>query len=128
MLGRKAAVGELDIAPVGSGQLDLDLAAGFRCSAALWGNLLGAGASLRDPARLVHIPKTLPLLLIAGSADPVSAGAHGPELLLQAYKAAGIKDVAALIYDGARHELLNEIPSCRDEVTTDLLHWLDQRR
>jgi alpha-beta hydrolase superfamily lysophospholipase len=100
---------------------------GFRCSAGLWASLLGAGASLRDPARLARIPKSLPVLLIAGTEDAVSGGAHGPELLLQAYRAAGLKDVAARIYEGGRHELLNEIPVCRNEVMADLVGWLKKR-
>lgn len=97
---------------------------GFRCSAALWASLLSAGASLRDPHRLSRISKILPVLLIAGSRDAVSGGARGPELLAQAYRAAGLNDVTVKIYEGGRHELLNEIPRCRDQVTADLLAWL----
>lgn len=97
---------------------------GFRCSAALWASLLGAGALLRDPRRLSRVPKSLPVLLIAGSKDAVSGGAHGPELLAQAYRDAGLKDLTVKIYEGGRHELLNEIPQCRDQVTADLLGWL----
>ena len=97
---------------------------GFRCSAALWASLLTAGASLRDPQRLSRIPKALPVLLIAGSDDAVSGGARGPELLAQAYRSAGLNDVSVKIYAGGRHELLNEIPQCRDQVTAELLGWL----
>jgi len=100
---------------------------GFRCSASLWAGLLGAGASLRDPLRLVCIPKDLPILLVNGSQDHASFGAKGPELLLKAYRGAGLKDVTMQVYDGARHELLNEIPECRERVTADLLGWLQQR-
>jgi len=99
---------------------------GFRCSASLWASLLGAGASLLDPQRLSRIPKSLPVLLIAGSDDPVSFGAKGPELLLRAYRAAGLKDVTVKIYEGGRHELLNEIAQCREQVTADLLNWLSR--
>ena len=99
---------------------------GFRCSAGLWASLLGAGASLRDAQRLSRIPKALPVLLIAGSEDAVSGGARGPELLAQAYRSAGLNDVTVKIYAGGRHELLNEIPQCRDQVTADLLDWLGQ--
>jgi alpha-beta hydrolase superfamily lysophospholipase len=97
---------------------------GFRCSAALWTSLLTAGASLRDPQRLSRIPKSLPVLLIAGSDDAVSGGARGPGLLAKAYGNAGLRDVTVKIYEGGRHELLNEIPQCRDQVTADLLNWL----
>jgi len=99
---------------------------GFRCSASLWASLLAAGASLLDPQRLARIPKSLPVLLIAGSDDPVSFGAKGPELLSRAYRAAGLKEVTVKIYEGGRHELLNEIAPCREQVTADLLEWLNR--
>lgn len=104
-----------------------DSLCGFRCSAALWASLLTAGASLRDPQRLSRIPKTLPVLLIAGSDDAVSGGGRGPELLAQAYRAAGLNDVTVKIYQGGRHELFNEIPQCRDQVTAELQDWLGAR-
>lgn len=98
---------------------------GFRCSAALWAGLFAAGGSLRAPARLARIPNALPLLLICGSRDPVSRGRSGPELLMQAYHGAGLRDVGLRVYEDGRHELLNDV--CRGEVTADLLGWLLQR-
>lgn len=95
---------------------------GFRCTTGLWIDLLKSSARLTDIARLSRIPKTLPVLLIAGSADPASNGATGPKVLEQAYRAAGLKDVTVRIYDGARHELLNE--TCRDAVTEELREWI----
>jgi alpha-beta hydrolase superfamily lysophospholipase len=97
---------------------------GFRCSAALWVDLLAACGGLRGGARLSRIPRALPVLLIAGSADPVSQGARGPELLAAAYRGAGLKDVDLRIYENGRHELLNEIPECRDRVTAELTEWM----
>ncbi|MBV8062845.1 MAG: alpha/beta hydrolase, partial [Nevskia sp.] len=79
---------------------------GFRCSASLWASLLAAGAGLCDPQRLARIPKELPILLVNGSEDHASFGAKGPELLLRAYRAAGLKDVSMQVYEGAQHELL----------------------
>lgn len=98
---------------------------GFRCSAALWSELMQMGGSLRDPARLARIPKSLPVLLIAGTADPVSRGEKGPSILAQAYRKAGLQDVNVKCYPQGRHELLNDL--CRDEVTADLLGWLRSR-
>lgn len=98
---------------------------GFRCSAALWTDLLQAGASLLDAPRLARIPKPLPVLLVSGSADPVCAGGQGTHLLAEHYRKAGLGDVTTLIYEGARHELLNE--TCREVVTSDLLEWLNER-
>jgi alpha-beta hydrolase superfamily lysophospholipase len=43
--------------------------------------------------------------------------------LLDAYRAAGLQRVTYKIYPDARHETLNE--TNRDEVTRDLIAWLD---
>lgn len=99
-----------------------DTYCGFRCSAALWAGLLAAGKHLRAPERLVRIPKKLPVLLIAGSADPVCQNGAGSHLLANAYRDAGLEMVEIEVYPGARHELLNE--TCRAQVTQDVLEWL----
>ena len=45
------------------------------------------------------------------------------EVLGQRYREARLVDVTVKLYDGARHEILNEIN--RDEVTSDVVAWLD---
>lgn len=99
---------------------------GFRCSTALWIELLEAGASLTEPERLARIPKTLPVLLVNGARDPACRGEAGARGLERLYRDAGLGDVTLRIYPEARHELLND--TCRDEVTTDLRTWLDAHR
>lgn len=95
---------------------------GFRCSAGLWAELLHAGESLDEPARLIRIPKKLPVLLIAGSADPVCQNGLGSHQLAKLYRDTGLEFVEIEVYPDARHELLNE--TCREQVTQDLLEWL----
>jgi alpha-beta hydrolase superfamily lysophospholipase len=96
---------------------------GYRCSTGLWIDLLEAGVKLTAPARLRRVPKTLPVLMIAGSEDPVSKGARGPQALERAYVGVGLRDVTVKVYPEARHELFND--TCRDEVMKDLCAWLD---
>lgn len=98
---------------------------GFRCSASLWAGLLKSGAVLLDAERLARIPSALPVLLIAGSEDPVCEGGRGTHLLAEHYRRRGLADVTTLIYEQARHELLNE--TCREAVTTDVLDWMSER-
>lgn len=98
---------------------------GYRCSTGLWIDLLEAAAQLAAPQRLRRFPKTLPILMIAGSEDPVSDGERGPRLLERIYSANGIRDVTVRVYPGARHELFND--TCRDEVTREFTAWLDAR-
>lgn len=68
-----------------------------------------------------NIPKDIPILLLAGDADPVGNYANGVRAVydkLCSYRA----DAAIKIYEGARHELLNEIN--RTEVYEDILQFL----
>jgi len=98
---------------------------GFRCSAGLWAELLRAGRFLIEPARLVRVPKKLPILLISGGADPVCQNGSGSHALAHAYRDAGLEFVEIEVYPEARHELLND--SCRDQVTRHILEWLLDR-
>ncbi|HMF34513.1 MAG TPA: alpha/beta hydrolase [Candidatus Lokiarchaeia archaeon] len=69
------------------------------------------------------IPKDLPILLVAGTRDPVGNFTKGVKPLADRYKKYGIKDVTTKFYEGARHETLNE--TNRDEVMKDFLAWFD---
>lgn len=65
-----------------------------------------------------------PVLVIAGDQDPAAAmGAH-PTHLADALTAAAVETELRL-YEGARHELLNE--TNRDEITADVIDWLRSR-
>lgn len=68
------------------------------------------------------IPRTLPVFLIAGTEDPVGLRGKGVLALAQRYKKHGLRDVTWRLYEGARHEVLNE--TNRDEVERDLRDWL----
>ncbi len=77
-----------------------------------------------DPAALAQIRPDLPLLMISGLADPLAFGGVLVDLVAQRYRDAGMRDVTTHWYPDARHELLNE--TNRDEVTADVLAWLDR--
>lgn len=87
---------------------------------------------IRDTLRLLGKPRIgladehdVPLLLVVGSDDPVG-GERSVRRLAEAYLArARLSDVAVIVYDGARHEVLNETNG--DEVIADVLAWLDAR-
>ncbi len=85
--------------------------------------LFAAAATLADPAVLAGIRSDLPLLIVSGSDDPLAGGGQLVELLAQRYRDAGLVDVTVKLYDGARHEILNE--TNRDQVTADVVGWLD---
>ena len=85
--------------------------------------LFGAAGTLADPTALAGIRSDLPLLVASGSDDPLAGGGQLVEVLGQRYRDAGLVDVTVKLYDGARHEILNEIN--RDQVTADVVAWLD---
>ncbi len=98
---------------------------GFAVSTQLWVELLDALASIAQPARQAQVPRDLPVYVFAGSEDPVGEKTKSLEQLLSAYGRAGVHDVTHRFYAGGRHETLNE--TNRDEVTRDLVAWLDGR-
>jgi alpha-beta hydrolase superfamily lysophospholipase len=85
--------------------------------------LFGDAARLADTATLAGIRSDLPLLVASGRDDPLAGGGQLVEVLGQRYRDAGLADVTVRLYDGARHEILNE--TNRDEVTADVMAWLD---
>jgi len=75
---------------------------------------------------LKRVSTKLPVLLIAGEEDPVGNKGKGVRRLYECYRSLGLSDLAIKLYPGARHEVLNE--TNRDEVTSDVITWLDKHR
>jgi alpha-beta hydrolase superfamily lysophospholipase len=70
------------------------------------------------------IKKDLPILLQAGSDDPIG-GERGNEMLANTYRnKSELENVTAIIYHDARHEIYNELN--KDEVIHDLLGFIKQ--
>lgn len=67
--------------------------------------------------------KSLPVLLIAGSEDPVGQYGKGVREVADKLKSAGVKSVDMKLYDGYRHEILNE-PDLFPEVAGDVLSFI----
>jgi alpha-beta hydrolase superfamily lysophospholipase len=97
---------------------------GFRATVQLWIDLLDALPDITAPARQARIPKRLPIYVISGARDAVSENTKGVRQLLAAYRAAGLERVSHRFYADCRHELFNELN--RDEVTRDLVGWMDE--
>ena len=72
-----------------------------------------------------NIPKELPVLIMAGSEDPVGDFGKGPEKLYNLLNKVGLTNVHFQLYEGDRHELLNEIN--RESVMTDIYEWIDKK-
>ncbi|WP_460134503.1 alpha/beta hydrolase [Pseudomonas sp. S1_E04] len=96
---------------------------GFRCTNQLWIDLLGGLQHISKASNLAQIDPGLPILIMGGECDPVSEGKR-LKSLTHALREAGCQYLQLNIYPQARHELFNE--TNRDEVTADVLTWLDQ--
>lgn len=86
-------------------------------------DMLGGMLTNYDPRRLATMDTSIPLLILSGDADPIGEYGNGVSRLLNEYQALGCDDVSMIIYEGARHELLNETNS--RQVTADILAWMD---
>lgn len=58
---------------------------------------------------VLKIRKDLPLFIIAGKEDPVGQYGKGVEKLYKMYLNAGLTNVSINLYNGMRHEILNEL-------------------
>ncbi|MBJ2285087.1 alpha/beta hydrolase [Pseudomonas haemolytica] len=96
---------------------------GFRCTNQLWVDLLGGLQQISKASNLSQIDPGLPILVMGGECDPVSEGKR-LKSLAHALREAGCQNLQLNLYPQARHEVFNE--TNRDEVTADVLKWLDQ--
>lgn len=70
------------------------------------------------------IPKELPLYFFCGTEDPISEYSDGMQRAIKLYEKAGCKNTLMRIYEGNRHECLNE--TNRDEVIDNIIDWIDK--
>lgn len=102
-----------------------DLECGNLFTAGFYSDLLGGLARINADGEVSRVPKDLPILLVSGDMDPVGEKSKGVRRVEEQYRRVGVRDVTAIFYPGARHELLNE--TNRDEVTDDIIAWLAER-
>ena len=71
-----------------------------------------------------HVPVDLPILVIAGTEDPVGGRTTTIQDLITRYMSHGHLAISYRFYAGGRHEILNEVE--KDQVHRDVGHWLTQ--
>ncbi len=81
---------------------------GYGSTGGFYKEFLRGLSKLHASAALKEIPKDLPILLIAGSEDPVGKFGAGVRKLEALYQEVGLHKVERVIYDKMRHEILNE--------------------
>ena len=67
-------------------------------------------------------PIYLPTLVMSGEDDPVGNYGKGVREVYDGLSSVGVMNLKLKLYEGARHELFNEIN--REEVFSDILEWL----
>lgn len=74
---------------------------------------------------LKKVPLDLPIHILSGDKDPVGKNGKGVLRLRDRYINLGVKDVSCKLYEGGRHEMLNE--TNKDEVIENILTWLNEK-
>jgi alpha-beta hydrolase superfamily lysophospholipase len=100
-------------------------ACGFVPGAGMFADMLTGIRFIGKKKNIAAMRKTLPVLLISGEEDPVGDYGKGPKKVYDLFASAGLRDVTLKLYEGARHEVLNELN--RREVFSDVLRWLRER-
>ncbi|MBR1812030.1 MAG: alpha/beta fold hydrolase [Clostridia bacterium] len=77
-------------------------------------------------ANVAKIPKNIPILFASGDKDPVGNHGKGVQQAYDLFKAAGIEDVTLRLFEGDRHEILNETDS--DKVFAELYDWMESKK
>ena len=82
-------------------------------------------ARANSNATFRRTPSDLPLFFLAGDRDPVGRYGDGVRRVISLYRAGGSRNIDAVFYKNARHELLNELG--RIETYGDISRWLEER-
>lgn len=80
---------------------------------------------LHDTEQLKKMPKELPILFVAGDADPVGNYGKDVEKVFKSFQEIGMQNVQCKLYKGDRHEILNETD--RKDIYGDIYRFLLQR-
>ncbi len=93
---------------------------GFICTTSFFIDLLSALKVINNLKSMQTIRKDLPIYLYSGKEDPVGNYGKGVSLAAEKFRKAGLKNVSVKLYEGGRHEMLNELN--KNEVYQDVLN------
>lgn len=98
---------------------------GFTFTLNGFGALFELISRLHEKEALRRIPGGLPVFMLSGDADPVGGYGRGVKGAYDSLVAAGLVNVELKMYEGGRHELLNE--TNREEVMQDIYGWMEKQ-
>ena len=99
-----------------------DKLCGFACSNRFFYDMLSMLSMVNKNENIKKTSKNIPMFFISGSMDPVGEFGKDVKMIYNKYKEFGVKDIKIKLYEGGRHEMLNE--TNRQEVFSDLFEWI----
>ncbi len=94
---------------------------GFPFTVSAFHELMTVLQHVNTPNWYAAIRKDIPLYIISGKDDPIGNYGVGVTEVANGLKEAGVTDVTLQLYDGMRHEILNEKDATI--VYQDILEW-----
>ncbi|WP_028032776.1 alpha/beta fold hydrolase [Chelativorans sp. J32] len=98
-----------------------DTFCGWNASVGLWRAVFDFNLMGIDERTLVSIPRSLPIQLVGGGADPSTNGGATLLRLERRLRRNGFSNLETRIYPENRHESLNELN--RSLIMSDFVHW-----
>ena len=104
---------------------DADPLCGFTATAGLMRDMMTGLYTIGRRDHMARMEKTMPILFLAGSEDPVGGYGKGVEKVAAAFRKAGMRDVTVTLCPGCRHEVLNELE--KEAIWRDTLAWIEEK-
>lgn len=101
-----------------------DQQCGFMFSVGGYATLTDLTDEIASHACVAKVPPALPLLLVSGADDPVGRCGKGVRAVAKQMRRAGIAHVDVVLYEGMRHEILNE-PD-HERVYSEIARWIEE--
>lgn len=101
-----------------------DPSCGFMFSTGADIALLSLTGSMVKRKTVEAVPASLPLLFASGKDDPVGEKGEAVKRAVALFRDTGHEDVTLVLYEGMRHEILNEIG--KEHVYQDIVDWIDR--
>lgn len=105
---------------------DADPLCGFTFTINGFKTLFGLIDRQNNKKNVEKMPRELPVKIISGQEDEVGNCGPGVTQVYDEYLAMGMKDVECTLYEGLRHEILNE--PCKETVYKDIYDWIMEKK
>ena len=95
----------------------------YKPTVTMFRDMMGGLQYIAKQSNLDRMYPNTPIYFFSGDEDPVGGMGKGVQKVTAMFRASGCQHVTLRLYQGGRHEMLNEIN--RQEVLDDLLAWLE---